>query len=139
MAGLRQAPEFLSPVISRVDIAWICVATGDPSPLHLDERFATSLGHRSVVVPGTMVLGWLGQYLEEWAGGQKNLRHWKLRFTSPVWPDEQLKFSGKAAKEESTEAGHYCEVEVEVTALDGRTVAKASARFAVPAEDGATK
>jgi len=34
------------PIITRVDIAWVCVATDDPSPLHLDDAYAHEAGHR---------------------------------------------------------------------------------------------
>ena len=124
------APQFVSHPIVRVDIAWICVATDDPSPLHLDEPFAISLGHPSVVVPGTMVVGWLGQYLENWAGGQDKLRDWRVRFVSPVWPDEQLSFAGNVTSQEQVGGERRCNGEVIVTAPDGRVVARAWASFA---------
>ncbi|MCU1481272.1 MAG: MaoC family protein [Subtercola sp.] len=78
------------PPISRVDIAWTCVATDDPSPLHLDEPFATALGHPSVMAPGTMLLGWTGELLERIAGSPQALVSWTIRFVRPVWPGDQL-------------------------------------------------
>lgn len=133
---LQEPAEFISPVINRVDIAWICVATDDPSPLHLDEPFAKSVGHRSVVVPGTMLIGWFGQYFEEWAGEQKNLRDWKVRFTSPLWPDEQLKISGKTVGDSVVGTDTIREVEATAVTTDGRAVARATARFVVPDAKG---
>ena len=128
------APLFVSHVIGRVDIAWICVATDDPSPLHLDEPFAVGLGHRSVVVPGTMLVGWVGQYFEEWAGGQDKLRQWRVRFVAPVWPGDQLTFAGQVTGDECVDGERRCNGEVIATAPDGRVVAKAWVTFAAAQE-----
>ena len=126
MPELGVPDPFVTPEISRVDIAWICVATGDPSSLHLDEKFAQAAGYPSVVVPGTMLLGWIGQYLESWAGGAENLKRWKIRYTAPVWPGERIKLSGSVVEG----AGEPGELNCEVAAAaesDGRVLAKASA------------
>jgi acyl dehydratase len=129
------APPFVSHPIGRVDIAWICVATDDPSQLHLDEPYAVGLGHRSVVVPGTMMVGWLGQYFEEWAGGQDKLRQWRVRFVAPVWPGDQLTFTGQVSGDEIVGGERRCNGEVVVTAPDGRVVAKAWGAFAADAQE----
>ena len=128
------APSFVSHPIGRVDIAWICVATDDPSQLHLDEPYAVALGHRSVVVPGTMMVGWMGQYFEDWAGGQDKLRQWRVRFMAPVWPGDALTFTGQLTAVEIVDGERRCSAEVFVTAPDGRAVAKAWGSFATPQE-----
>lgn len=127
----RPAPSFTSHPVARVDIAWMCVATDDPSPLHLDEPYAQALGHRSVVVPGTMLIGWLAQYFEEWAGGQEKLRTWRVRFVSPVWPGDELSLGGNSTGEELVKGERLQHCEVTATAPDGRVVAKAWGSFAV--------
>lgn len=88
MTGISVCPE-----VTRVDIAWTCVATDDPSQLHLDEEFATRAGHRSVMAPGTMLLGWVGEYLERLAGGPEGLLMWSIRLTAPVWPGDVITLS----------------------------------------------
>lgn len=131
---IKQPPEFLCPVISRVDIAWNCVATDDPNPLHLDPGFAVKIaGYQDVVVPGTMLVGWVGEYLEEWAGGPANLLSWRIRFVAPVWPGEQIKLSAGPLVEGPPHNGERrgtCEVTA--TTIEGRVVARVNAELRLP-------
>ena len=58
-ASRTPPPDRLCPVINRVDIAWVCVATNDGHPLHLDRNFAVQeAGFQDVVVPGHLLIGW---------------------------------------------------------------------------------
>src|SRR5688500_1196701 len=92
-------PEFSSPIVNRVDISWVCVATNDGHPLHLDHVFAQDAGFKDVVVPGHLLIGWMGQYLEDWCGDLRNIVSWKIRFTAPVWPGDQFTLKGEFAEE----------------------------------------
>ncbi len=116
-------PDRLSPVISRVDIAWICVATNDGHPLHLDFEFATrEAGFKDVLVPGHMLIGWAMQYLQEWSGSIDGVAKWNIRFVAPVLPGEQLTIHGEAGEGED-------DAVVTLTTQDGRLVGKATATF----------
>ncbi len=120
----QELAEFVCPVISRVDIAWLCVATDDPNPLHLDIDFARQqAGYQDVVVPGTLMVGWIGEYLEDQAGCPENVLDWRIRFTSPVWPGEQIRLTGKVVQELADTSA----LEVLAATTDGRVVAKVSA------------
>jgi acyl dehydratase len=113
---------FTSPVITRVDVAWTCLATNDPSPLHLDERFAVEkAGHPSIVVPGTMLLGWVGEYLEAWAGGPEKISKWTIRFSAPVWPGEAIRLEGRPTGE--------AKGELTARTTEGREVARVTVEF----------
>lgn len=123
---MRRLPTFLCPPINRVDIAWTCVATDDPNPLHLDQEFAMEkAGYADVVVPGTMLVGWVGEYLEEAAGGTENLREWSIRFMEPVWPDEQIALDGEVTMNEMLQ-GHCL---ITAKTQTGRLVARITAEF----------
>ncbi|MES2414875.1 MAG: MaoC/PaaZ C-terminal domain-containing protein [Pseudomonadota bacterium] len=120
----KQPIEFICPVINRVDIAWLCVATDDPNPLHLDINFAREkAGYQDVVVPGTLMVGWIGEYLEEYSGAPENVLDWRIRFTAPVWPGEQIKLTGNVLEE----IGERVKLEVIASTMEGRQVAKVSA------------
>ena len=91
-------PAGVCPVVSRVDISWVCVATNDPHPLHLDHEFAQKSGFKDVVVPGHLLIGWIGQYFQDWCGGPANLLKWRLRFSAPVWPGDEITLKGEVTE-----------------------------------------
>jgi acyl dehydratase len=112
-----------------VDIAWVCVATNDGHPLHLDHIFAKDAGFRDVVAPGHLLIGWIGEYLEDWCENPRNLLHWKLRFTAPVWPGDQITLRGEVA-EELTSKG-TSKVTVTATSQEGQVVGIATAEMQI--------
>lgn len=123
-ASRTPPPDRLCPVISRVDIAWVCVATNDGHPLHLDRNFAVNeAGFQDVVVPGHLLIGWTAEYLRDWGGSPSSLSKWQIRFVSPVWPDEQVTLSGEVTASTDTSL----DVKVTAKARDGRTVSAATA------------
>lgn len=120
--------EYRSPVIDQPSIARVCDATNDPSPVHLDARYATEVaGYPGVLVPGTMLLGWVGEYLETWAGGPENLRWWSARFLAPVWAGDSLHVValGEAEPVGGPGGGYRCAAEVSND--EGRIVGKVEA------------
>lgn len=88
--------EWQSPAISLAMVAQVCEATNDPHPLHLDQAFARRAGYQDVVVPAHLLIGWVGQYLQDWCGATHELARWSLRFTAPVWPGDVLSLTGEA-------------------------------------------
>jgi len=120
--------EVVCPVVNRVDIAWICVATNDGHPLHLDHEFATRIGYKDVVVPAHFIIGWIGQYLEEWCGRPENILNWTLRFSAPVWPGDLITLRGELAEAPDI-PGDAKTVAVNATNQDGRVVGIATAKL----------
>jgi len=137
MTVRKDRPPLVCPVVTSVDIAWVCVATSDPNPLHLDRDFANETrGYKDVVAPGTMLIGWIGEYLGDWAGGPENVANWSIRFTSPVWPKDQITISGREINR--VDLGRDTEISCEVTAAKvggGEIVARASATLRIPFND----
>ncbi|MGT2455345.1 MaoC family dehydratase [Cupriavidus basilensis] len=125
---MRDPIEELCPTVSRVDIAWVCVATNDGNPLHLDHEFAKVAGFADVVVPGHLLIGWIGQYLEDWCGGPENILGWALRFTAPVWPGDRIKLQGELT-ESVLQSGETVMVTVTATSQKDQVVGIARAEF----------
>jgi acyl dehydratase len=123
--------EFVSPPVSRVAIAWVCVATNDGHPLHLDHEFARRAGFKDVVVPGHLLIGWMGQYLEDWCGDPRNVLNWKIRFTAPVWPGDRLTLKGEMAPD--SPRGDVRKVTVTATSEDGKVCGVATAELRMSA------
>jgi acyl dehydratase len=128
--------ELLCPPITRVDIAWTCVATNDPSRIHLDDPYAREhAGYPSVLAPGTMLFGWVGERLEELAGGPANVRRWTIRLTAPLWPGDQVRLSTDSARLVDADGDARRVVELVATTMTGTVVAKVQAELApVPVE-----
>lgn len=127
---MRVPAEVRCPAVSRVDISWVCVATNDGHPLHLDHVFAREAGFKDIVVPGHLLIGWIGQYLEDWSGDPRNLMRWSLRFTAPVWPGDEITLKGELADEQSSPDN--VKVKVTATSQEGKVVGIATAELRTP-------
>ncbi len=127
---MQTSADSLTPAVSRVAIAWVCVATNDGHPLHLDHVFAKAAGFKDVVVPGHLLIGWMGQYLEEWCGDQRKVSSWKIRFSAPVWPDDRFTLTGALAPE-AAPAG-MTKVTVTATSQEGKVCAIVTADVTTP-------
>jgi acyl dehydratase len=111
---MKAPKDFVCTPVSRVAVSWICVATNDGNPLHLDPEFAKKAGYKDVVVPGHILIGWMGQYLEELCDGDPSrILDWKIRFTLPVWPGDQFTLRGELGANSGAEDVHT----VTVTAI----------------------
>lgn len=123
--------RLLLPIIDGIAIAWTCVATDDPNPLHLDRNFAIhSAGYKDVVAPATMLTGWMGDFLVQWVGSPERVLEWRIRMTAPVWPGDQIELVGTVVDDEARQSAlDAITCEVVATTVDSRLVAKALARL----------
>lgn len=123
--------EVMCPVVNRVDIAWVCVATNDGHPVHLDHVQARKIGFKDVVVPAHLLNGWIGQYLQDWCGGPANLLKWCVRYTSVIWPGDEVVLKGTIVEEDL--ANGTVKTSVSATTKDGKVVGTAFAELRMPA------
>ena len=123
--------EVACPTVSRVDISWVCVATNDGHPLHLDHTFAQAAGFKDVVVPGHLLIGWIGEYLADWCRDARNVLTWKIRFSAPVWPGDNIILSGAFAEDDTGD--DVRSVKVTATSQEGKVVGTATARVRMKA------
>ncbi len=72
--------------ITRTQIAWLTVETGDMNPLHLDRAYAASRLYPDVVVPGTLTAAILERELSRFL--RRALRTFELRLLAPCFPGE---------------------------------------------------
>lgn len=110
------------PPITRQDIEAICRATGDASPLHLDEEYAKRAGHPTIVVPAMIVLGWVGEFIADWVGLQFRSLQWGIRLSGPVWPGDRLVIEAQPSEEAELQGRSG---RIEVRTDSGRVVGKA--------------
>jgi len=74
--------------ITRNQVAWLTVETGDTNALHLDARYAGARGFPDVVVPATLLSALIERDLAAFAGWQ--LSELSVRYHAPTYPDETL-------------------------------------------------
>jgi acyl dehydratase len=81
--------------LERADIVRYAGASGDFNPIHIDEGYARRTGAPTVFAMGMLPAGYLGHAVSDWFGGPHHLRRFKVRFTTRVWPGDEIACSGK--------------------------------------------
>ncbi len=81
--------------IERADIVRYAGASGDFNPIHIDEGYARNTGAPTVFAMGMLPAGYLAHAVSDWFGGPQHLRRFKVRFTTRVWPGDEIVCSGK--------------------------------------------
>src|SRR3954471_1429892 len=88
--------------LKRTQIVQYAGASGDYNPLHTDEMFTTKVaGYPSVFAHGMLTMGMTGKMVTDIVAGPDRLTKFGGRFTSQVWPGDDLK--GVATIEEGGE------------------------------------
>lgn len=94
MPGMELGEVVFGP-LERVDIVRYAGASGDFNPIHIDEGYARSTGAPTVFAMGMLPAGYLAHAVSDWVGGPHHLRRFKVRFTTRVWPGDELVCTGK--------------------------------------------
>lgn len=81
--------------IQRVDIVRYAGASGDFNPIHIDEGYARSTGAPTVFAMGMLPAGYLAHAMSDWFGGPQHLKRFKVRFTTRVWPGDEIVCTGR--------------------------------------------
>jgi acyl dehydratase len=86
--------------LGRDDIAHYAAASGDDNPIHTNEDYARAQGAPTVFAMGMLVAGYLAHAVSDWFGGPQHLRRYKVRFSTRVWPGDEIVCSGRVASRE---------------------------------------
>jgi acyl dehydratase len=81
--------------LERADIVRYAGASGDFNPIHVDEGYARRTGAPTVFAMGMLPAGYLAHAVSDWFGGPHHLRRFKVRFTTRVWPGDELVCTGR--------------------------------------------
>lgn len=90
-----QFGEVVFGPLGRDDIVRYAEASGDDNPIHQDEEYARASGAPTVFAMGMLPAGYLAHAVSDWFGGPQHLRRYKVRFTTRVWPGDEIVCTGK--------------------------------------------
>jgi acyl dehydratase len=119
--------EIVVEDLKRTQIVQYAGASGDYNPVHTDEIFATKVaGYPSVFAHGMLTMGMTGKMLTNYVGDGRLIKY-GVRFTSQVWPGDNLKATAtvEAIREENGQ--HFVDLNVETVNQNGIVVLSGNA------------
>ncbi len=117
--------------LKRTQIVQYAGASGDYNPIHTDEPYARDIaGYPTVFAHGMLTMGMTGAMLTDYVGDGR-LTKFGVRFTSQVWPGDDLKASAIFEGLEESVDGTLANFAVETVNQDGAVVLKGYAQARV--------
>lgn len=126
-----ELPSFTVANLTRTDFVKYAGSSGDFNPIHHDQTFAEASGNPTVFAMGMMNAGILSRLVADYAGIE-NVRKYRVRFATRVWPGDSVTCKGKVTKK-TVENGEKL-IEGEIAALNqkGEVTIQGSFRAALP-------
>lgn len=87
-------PERVVHRLGAEEIAAYLAVSGDDNPIHVDPDLAQRTGLAGVPVPGMLVMGIIGDMIENWTSTEK-VRRLSVSFVAPTLLDGDLTVRGK--------------------------------------------
>lgn len=128
-----EGPTLVVEDIERVDFAKYAGASGDFNPLHVDEPHAKEAGNPSVFGHGMLTAGYAARMVANWFG-LANVKQFKTRFTSKLWPGDTLTVTGKIVEKYDSDGSVFVDIEIEATNQEDDPIIMGSATAVVPSE-----
>lgn len=126
-----ELPSFTVENLTRTDFVKYAGSSGDFNPIHHDQTFAEASGNPTVFAMGMLNAGILSRLVADYAGVE-NLRKYRVRFATRIWPGDSVTCKGKVTKK-AVENGEKI-IEGEIAALNqkGEVAIQGSFRAALP-------
>ena len=130
-----ELPRAVVGPLTRTDFVRYAGAGGDLNAIHHDETVAQRAGLPSVFGMGMLHAGMLGNRLARWVGPD-NIRSFSVRFTSQVWPGDELTFSGHVTRLKRQDDGQaHAEITLSIVNQSGQEVIRGQATALVSGQD----
>jgi acyl dehydratase len=126
-----ELPSFSVENLTRTDFVKYAGSSGDFNPIHHDQTFAEASGNPTVFAMGMMNAGILSRLVSDYAGVE-NLRKYKVRFATRVWPGESVTCKGKVTKKTVENGEKIIEGEVQALNQKGEVAIQGNFRAALP-------
>ena len=125
-------PPFVVESLTRTDLVRYAGASGDFNPIHHDETFARAAGNPTVFGHGMLTAGFVGRCITDFVGAG-NLRRYKVRFATRVWPGDTITCTGKVTRRYDEAGEGRIDGEVAATNQKGEVAVTGTFTAAVPA------
>ena len=117
--------------LTRTDLVRYAGASGDFNPIHHDQTFAEAAQLPTVFSHGMLNAGFVGRCVTDFVGVQ-NLRQFKVRFATRVWPGDTITCKGTVTKKYDADGAHLIEGDVQAINQKGEVAIHGSFKAALP-------
>jgi acyl dehydratase len=124
-------PPFVVENLTRTDLVRYAGASGDFNPIHHDETFARAAGYPTVFGHGMLTAGLVAKCITDFVGAG-NLRRYKVRFATRVWPGDTITCAGRVTRRYEDAGETRIDGEVTATTQRGETAVSGTFTAAVP-------
>jgi acyl dehydratase len=125
-------PPFVVENLTRTDLVRYAGASGDFNPIHHDEQFAKAAGNPTVFGHGMLTAGFVAKCITDFVGAG-NLRRYKMRFATRVWPGDTITCGGRVMRRYEESGETRVDGEVTATTQRGETAVTGTFTASVPA------
>jgi len=125
-------PPFVVEDLTRTDLVRYAGASGDFNPIHHDENFARAAGNPTVFGHGMLTAGLVSRCITDFVGAG-NLRRYKVRFATRVWPGDTITCAGSVTRRYDEAGEARIDGEVTATTQRGETAVSGTFSAAIPA------
>jgi len=126
-----ELPAFTVENITRGDFVKYAGASGDFTPLHYDQTFVEAAGIPTVFAMGMLNAGILSRLAADYVG-LENLRKYKVRFATRVWPGDSVTCTGKVTKKAVENGEKIIEGDLTLLNQKGEVAIQGSFRAVLP-------
>jgi acyl dehydratase len=124
-------PDFSVGPLSRTDIVRYAGAAVEFNRVHHDEPYARAAGFPSVFAHGMLSAGVLASFVTRWFG-PNCLRHYRVRFREPVWPDDVLTAQGEVTRLFDLDGERQAELKIALLRQTGAPAVEGTAVVRIP-------
>ncbi|NOT56420.1 MAG: dihydroxy-acid dehydratase [Deltaproteobacteria bacterium] len=126
-----ELPAFTVANLTRGDFVKYAGASGDFTPLHYDQTFVEAAGIPTVFAMGMLNAGILSRLAADYVG-LENLRKYKVRFATRVWPGDSVTCKGTVTKKAVENGENIVEGDLTLLNQKGEVAIQGSFRAALP-------
>jgi len=124
-------PEVIVERLTRTDLVRYAGASGDFNPIHHDEEFARAAGNPTVFGHGMLSAGLLARCITDFVGVE-NLRRYRVRFATRVWPGDTITCRGAVTRTYEADGERRIDGEVAAVTQKGETAVTGTFTAALP-------
>ncbi len=99
----QSLPAITLPPVTRMDIVKYAGAVWDHNAIHLQDEAAQEVGFPSVIAHGMLSAALQGRVAQKWTGGGYSFTGMQMRLNKPVFPGDELTFSGTVTQVQGPE------------------------------------